>query len=95
MLKPRIIKKEGCFKCKNYIKALNKQGYEFLIFDADLKENQKQLDEWKIDAMPIVQIVDVKEDGTEIKVYQYPPGRWATRQIDDKIKALSSKGDKK
>lgn len=88
MLKPRIIKSSGCPRCKIYLKTLAKQGYEHIIYDADLEENQKELDKWKINMMPVVQIVDVKEDGTQEMIFQFLPGQYAPRHINNKIKAL-------
>jgi len=87
MLRARVIKSQGCFKCKIYLKQLKKQNYDFIIYDADNKANEKQLDAWKINAMPVVQIVD---DEADFKVlYQFPPGGWSTRSIDAKIKILA------
>ena len=94
MFKARIIKSEGCFKCKNYLKSLNKQGYDFIIYDADLKENQPQLDLWKINAMPVVQIVKIKEDNNIEMVFQFPPGSLSTRLIETKITELKKKNEK-
>jgi len=91
MLRPRVIKSVGCFKCKNYLKQLQLQKYEFLIYDADLPENQEQLDTWKIDAMPVVQIIDDEDDNKV--VHQFPPGRYSPRVINAKIK--EKEGEKK
>ncbi len=95
MLKPRIIKSAECPRCKIYLKTLGRQGYEHLIYDADLKENEKELDGWKINKMPVVQIVDVKDDGTQEFVFQFSPGQWSSRHIDNKIKALNKEREKK
>lgn len=95
MLKPRIIKSAGCPRCKIYLKTLARQEYEHIIYDADLKENQKELDEWKINMMPVVQIVDVKDDGTQKVVFQFAPGQWSARHINTKIKALNKEQEKK
>jgi len=95
MLKPRIIKSAKCPRCKIYLKTLSLQKYDYLIFDADLKENQKELDQWKINMMPVVQIVDVKDDGTQEKVFQFPPGQFSPRSIESKIKALNVEKNKK
>lgn len=95
MLKPRIVKSVGCARCKIYLKTLSKQGYEHLTYDADLKENQKELDSWGINIMPVVQIVDVKDDGTQEKVFQFPPGQFCSRTINAKIKALDKEREKK
>lgn len=94
MFQVRVIKSEGCFKCKNYLKILTAQKYSFVIYDADLPENQKQLDDWKIDAMPVVQIIDQKNDGTTEIVFQFAPGRWSTRSIDAKISELKKEKSK-
>ncbi len=89
MLKVRVIKSVGCFKCKNYLKQLRKQNYDFIIYDADDDKNQKELDAWKINAMPVVQIVD-DEDDFKV-VHQFTPGGWSTRSIDTQIKVLAKK----
>ncbi len=94
MLKPRIIKSAGCLICRAYIKKLKAQKYDFLIYDADLKEHTEQLDKWKIDKMPVVQIVDVKEDGTEEFVSQLAQGRWSARYIDGKIAEIKKRSNK-
>lgn len=90
-MKPRIIKSAGCFKCKMYLKQLKAQKFEHLIFDADLPENQDQLDKWKINAMPVVQIVD-EEDNLKV-IYQFAPGRYSPRVISAKVK--EKEGEKK
>jgi len=95
MLKPRVIKSKDCPRCKIYIKTLSKQGYDYIIYDADLKENTKELDSWGIDMMPVVQVVDVKDDGTQEKVFQFPPGQFSPRIINAKIKALDKEREKK
>lgn len=93
-LKPRIIKSAGCPRCKIYLKTLAKQGYEHLIYDADLPQNQKELDQWKINMMPVVQIVEEK-DGSYDVVHQFPPGQFAPRAINAKIKALEKEREEK
>lgn len=95
MLKPRIITSAGCPRCKIYLKTLAKQKYEHIIYDADSKKNTKEMDNWKINMMPVVQIVDVKDDGTQEMVFQFPPGQFAPRHINNKIKALKTKQEKK
>ena len=95
MLKPRIIKSVNCDRCCIYLKQLNAQNYEHLIYDADLPENTKELDSWKINNMPVIQIVDVKENGTQEMIHQFPPGPYCARIINAKIKALNKKREKK
>ena len=86
MLKPRIVKSIHCKDCRHYLKVLDEQNFDYLIYDADDEANLKQLDEWKISFMPVVQIVDVKSDGSEEFVSQLPPGQWSVRAIDGRIK---------
>lgn len=95
MLKPRIIKSVNCRQCYLYLKALSAQNYEHIIYDADLPENTKELDSWKISSMPVVQIVDVKDDGTQEFIHQFPPGPYSSRIVDAKIKALNKEREKK
>lgn len=95
MLKPRVIKSSNCPRCKMYLKTLSKQKYEYLVYDADLPENQKELDTWKINMMPVVQIVDVKDDGTQEMVFQFGSGPFSPRAIDIKIKTLNKEREKK
>ncbi len=95
MLKPRIIKSVNCDRCRIYLKTLNAQNYEHIIYDADLSENTKELDSWKINAMPVVQIVDVKDDGTQEMIYQFSPGEYSPRTINGQIKALNKEREKK
>ena len=59
------------------------------FYDADAEENQDDLDTWKIVKLPVVQIVDVKEDGTQEWIFQFAPGKLSTRSIDTKIKQLA------
>ena len=75
------------------MKRLKKQGYAFIIYDADDKKNTKQLDAWKIDAMPVVQIVDDEDDFKVL--HQFPPGGYSTRSIDREIQILSKKKKQK
>jgi hypothetical protein len=92
MLKARVIKSAGCFRCKSYLKELKARQFDHLIYDADLQENQEQLDKWKVNMMPVIQIVD---DEAEFKVvHQFPPGRWSIKSINAKINALAKKKEK-
>lgn len=95
MLKPRIIKSVKCDHCHIYLKQLAAQKYDHLIYDADLPENTKELDDWKINAMPVIQIVDVKENGTQEMIHQFPPGPFSPRIVNAKIKALNKEREKK
>ena len=65
-MKIRIIKSSDCEKCKSYFNKLDKFGFtEYDIYDADEPKNQKQLDEWNIEEMPVIQVYDPSTD----KVY--------------------------
>lgn len=91
MVKTRVISSVGCPKCKFYLTVLRKQGFEFDVYDADDQKNQKELDEWRISSMPVVQIIDIKEDGTIKKLWQFPSGQISPRSIRTKIKMLEKK----
>ena len=57
-MKIRIIKSADCENCTAYLKKLEKYGFkEYDIYDADDPKNQKQLDEWNIEDMPIIQTI--------------------------------------
>jgi len=86
-IKTRIIKSNKCFFCKKYLKTLSQQNYDFTIYDADDSANQKQLDEWKVSDMPVVQLVS--EDGSVL--WQFPPGQLSTRSIEAKKSQLIKK----
>ncbi len=80
----RIVKSDDCLICASYIPRLQKQGYEFEIYDGDAPQNEKQLDEWKIDEFPVVQIV-YRDGDNEVVKHQFPPGKtYAPRLIDMK-----------
>jgi arsenate reductase-like glutaredoxin family protein len=88
-MKVRIIKTKKCLICESYLPRLNKQGFEYTVYDADNPANEKELDEWKIEKMPVIQLVD--DDGA-VK-YQFPPGTFSPRAINHRISQLS-KGQK-
>ena len=92
MLKTRvIIVPKGCNFCKTYIKILNNQKFPFETYDGDVKENQDDLDKWKVNAFPVVQIID----GNKV-VHQFPyrQGGWAPRLIKGKMAELERKRGK-
>lgn len=86
MLFFRLISSKDCDKCKAYKNVLDKQGFAYEEYDADNTENQVQLDAWKIDDMPVVQIVHRLDDGTEIVKCQFLPGAVSTRSLNHKMK---------
>lgn len=87
MLRVRVIVSKNCKVCKVYLPRLDKVNYSYETYDGDAKENQRQLDEWKIVEFPVVQIVDA--DGNLL--HQFPKGPLAPRAIDYKMAQLAKK----
>ncbi len=86
MFKVQIVTQRDCLICKSYLNRLDKQHFIYTIYDADDPNNQKQLDVWKIEEMPVVQIVN-GEDVT----FQFPRGSFSPRVINHKISLLEKK----
>lgn len=95
MLITRIITAESCPKCKFYIKALTRQGYEFERYDADAKVNQSQLDKWRITNMPVVQIVEIQGNDDPTVWFQFGPGQVSPRAIEVKKSIIMKEREKK
>ena len=70
LLKTRIIGSRDCPKCAIMKSICEKYKISYEMYDADVQENQKQLDEWNIEEMPVIQIID--EFGK--KLHQFMPG---------------------
>jgi arsenate reductase-like glutaredoxin family protein len=87
MLGLRIIKSKDCLVCKNYLPRLDKSGIVYELYDADDPANQKQLDEWKIDDLPVVQIVN---SNGSIK-YQFPHGAYSPTVLRYKMEELAAR----
>ena len=94
MLSFRVITKESCLKCKFYIKVLKHHGYQFETFDANAKENQKQLDVWRITNMPVVQIIEHQEDAEVVVLFQFGFGQISPRVLNRTIKIILKKREK-
>ena len=92
MLITRIIKTRECLVCDFWLPRLDKQNFPYELYDADAPENQKQLDEWKVDDCPVIQIVERTERG-EVVRYQFPPGSYSVRAIKYKMAKLGEKND--
>ena len=88
-MKVRIIKTEKCSDCRAYIKRLDKVGFVYESMDGNDQRFSKELDEWKIDKMPVVQILS---DSGEL-LFQFPPGSFSPLFINNKIKELEKKHD--
>ena len=73
----RIITRAECKICKAYIDRLRKAGYDFQIME-ESPENSKQLDEWKIEQVPVVQIL---VDGKLVPGGQMPSGTFSPLAI--------------
>lgn len=88
-MKVRIIKTEKCSDCRLYIKQLDTVGFVYESMDGNDPQFSKEMDEWKIDKMPVVQILS---DSGEL-LYQFPPGSFPPMFINKKIKELEKKYD--
>lgn len=81
-LKVRVIfSPKDIFKCKHYLEYLDKNNYYYSLYNADLEENQDELDEWKISSLPTVQIVK----GTKI-IFQFAGGTVSIKAITQILK---------
>lgn len=87
----RIVKSKDCPRCRAYIKQLDTVGFKYSVYDADAPENQKQLDEWKIDIMPVVQVI--KEDGSLLE--QLSRGEFSPRFLNARLAYWEKKYDNK
>ncbi len=83
-VKTRIITQEDCQKCKLYLRTLRDQGIKFEIYKSEDPGHQENLDKWKIEDMPVVQIID---DSDKV-LHQFPPGMFSSRAIKHKTKML-------
>ena len=87
-MKVRIIKSEHCPFCKQYLKKLDDVGFEYETYDGDAEKNDTQLDEWDVDEMPVIQIINDKGD----LIYQLPysAGGYSPKYIKRKMRELSN-----
>lgn len=83
-MRVRIIKSDDCPVCKNYIRRLKKENFEFELMDGDEEENQDFLDEWNVEEYPVVQILNDNGD----VLHSFPKGTWSPRAIKAKAKGL-------
>lgn len=72
----RVIKGDDCDVCKIYLPKLKEWGFEYETLNADDPELQTELDLWRIDDLPVLQVVD----GSIVK-YQFPPGKHSRRAL--------------
>lgn len=88
MLKIQIISSKNCELCQAYLQRLKKLNFEdYQIYSADDSSHAKQLDEWKITDMPIVQIVD--EQGSEKYRFPHSSRGYTPRLLKSKLKELN------
>lgn len=85
----RVISSEKCPNCQAYKNTLSKRKFEHVIYDADDDNNQDQLDSWGINEMPVVQIVQNKDNKDIIK-FQFGPGSPSPRAINIKIEQIKN-----
>lgn len=83
-MRVRIIKSETCNQCRVYMKRLQKNNFQFETLDGDDPKFKEQLDAWKIDKYPVVQIID-KDDNV---LWQFPSGTFSIFTINSKIKEM-------
>lgn len=83
-MRTRIITKEDCQKCKLYLRTLRDQGIKFEIYKSEDPGHQENLDKWRIEDMPVVQIIDESDK----ILHQFPHGMFSSRAIKHKIKML-------
>lgn len=83
----RLIGTKDCIKCTAFKRYLDQSKYPYAFYDAGAPEVQKQLDEWMITDMPVLQIL--KEGDI---VYQFLPGIKSTKTI---LTMMYTKGAKR
>lgn len=74
---------------------LDKHGFKYEVYDGAHPDHQKQLDEWKVFDMPVVQII-FKDDvsGVERMEYQFPfveKGGISIRSINTQMSMIKKK----
>ncbi len=92
MLITRIIKTRECSICDLWLPRLDKQDFQYEIYDADAPENQKELDDWGIDDLPVIQIVQ-RTDESDVVKFQFPPGTYSVRAINHKTTQIESQSN--
>ena len=81
----RMISSNTCPKCKHFHKSLTYYKIGFTVYDADDPKNEKQLDKWNIDDMPVMQIIDTRKSLGEDVVFQFGVGEVGIRSLKFKI----------
>lgn len=76
-----------CEVCEKYKKRLSAQNFSYETYDADVPENQAQLDIWGVDDLPVVQIIS---DVGEV-LHQFPWGTFSPAAIHAQMSLLSAK----
>jgi len=83
--KVRVITSKKCPKCKVYVSRLRRAEMAFETYDSDAQENQPLLDQWKIEEVPVVQILS----SSGAVAFQFPTGTFSPRAIKHKIAELN------
>jgi len=66
------------------MKVLDKFAMQYENYDADDPLHQKQLDEWKVINMPVLQIINESNS----VLFQFPPGQPGINTIKLKMQSL-------
>lgn len=92
MFKMRLVSSDHCQICMAYRAQLDAMKYDYEVFNADDKTNGSQLDAWLITKFPVVQIVEILDNGNRVVRSQWPQGQTVgVRFIDFKRKQLEEK----
>lgn len=85
-VKVRIIGSKDCPKCDLTKRNFEKDGLEYEWYDADLDDNQEQLDGWRITNLPVIQLYNENNI-----LLQFPPGPFTPKTVRGRIIAIEEK----
>jgi len=84
MLKARVIKSKDCPRCAAYLARLTQLKFPHIVYDV-ADGSKEDLDKWRINDMPIVQLVDTETSEVHFQ-FKYVQQGWSPRAIKHKIK---------
>jgi len=76
----RVIGSDNCVRCRAYMSALEKQKIQFVFMDANDKEHRDEFNQWSVHELPVVQIVEKKDDKHSLR-FQFQPGPVSSRVV--------------